>query len=405
MRRTSLIFGVCALLLSCDGALVDGLYQGEPIHTVQGIIARFDQKVPAFAVTSPKRVSLFWSPTGQTNVPVGQLVEQSTVSVAVEALSDFRLEIFHPPATELYVSQTPAYAIALLLVYADVDNDGRFSEASDLLLGGALDHVVVYAPQALDAESSFARLDIPAGFFTVQTPVTCVKPVDTEPVCAESDVPSDWGRRCDMEGAFCEEESICLSFGDDNAPGICGFPQALLACVPPGARAVDEIWMPGCVVDEDCASFSGTFCDIANGLCQPAEAPCAGTIVPGVSCARDEDCGSEAGLCLLGDPLSFVSYTNGYCVYDDAKLDCRPADGTLVIDVECDRAVDDSECFEVEVSRWYRACTSDDDCRGAEGYRCDPFINTCSVAAPLELVVDGGFSPEADMVPLCTDWD
>lgn len=94
----------------------------------------------------------------------------------------------------------------------------------------------------------------------------------------------------------------------------------------------------------------------------------------GEGCATDADCGT-GGACLTRDRTAV--WTGGYCVQLFVEGGCEPRGGRLVGDA------------------WHRGCDDDDDCRLADGYRCEEDV--CVPGAPVALVVDPSFV----LAPLC----
>ena len=408
-RRVAAALGLTALALAgCGEPLASGGYRGEPLFEVRGFIGRFTT-IPRELLDHPKRISLFWSPSADAGWSSGRLMEQAEVSVAVEALSNFTLTLYHPPEEAALLDRDPALGVALLLVYVDVDGDGAWRpERGDVLIGGATDQVLLYAPASIPAERSLTGAAVPEGFYLVETPLLCQEPQADAP-CDDA-LAAPLGRACDSDAA-CGPAGLCLDgLLEPTDAGSCLLIADGLGCTPEGGRLVTfaGLWAPACREQRDCDAFPEHTCNTAQGycartggaaLCEPGRAE------PGRACATDGDCG-EAGECLLED-LDRV-YSGGYCVYDADALGCLPEQGVALCDDRCDLDLPEEElfaCFEQscdgedDALLWFRGCQADADCR--EGYWCDPFTLACSAFPEVELIIATDFSIEEDVFELC----
>ncbi|MEO1270245.1 MAG: hypothetical protein AAFX99_19325 [Myxococcota bacterium] len=397
---------------SC-GELASGQYRGEPLFEVEGFIGRFTT-IPRELLDQPKRISLFWSPSGETQVPVEMLVEQPEVSVEIEALSNFTLSLYHPPQPEAMLAQEPALGVALVLVYVDVDGNGRYSAAQgDVLIGGSVDQVLFYAPEPIPAERSLTGLPIPQGFYLVETPLFCQELEDGVALC-ESEVSDVLGRSCN-DDTGCGDAGLCIwpEPSDDNIAGSCMLLDDALECQPRGGVELPfgDLWAPACTSQSDCEAYPEHTCDGFEGACvlTPGARLCDAEsgVQPGLPCTMDTDCG-PLGTCLLEDMGRL--YPGGYCIYAAHRLGCIPSEGTQLCMDTC--AVDlsfdgyttcvEQSCGEGGESMfWHQSCRQDDDCRA--DYQCDPFSRTCNAVLEAELIIATDFALELDLFPLCDD--
>lgn len=145
-----------ALLAACE-PLVDANYHGEPMLTLSGEI-HLDPAMGQHGAdwsarpTGPLRLALLWAEvSGGPDTSVAT-VEQQAMTTA-ELPAHFTLTLFIPPDASLLAPEpdgTGQYALGLTVVYVDGDGDGRWSQARDTLVGGALGHAVVYTPKGTD---------------------------------------------------------------------------------------------------------------------------------------------------------------------------------------------------------------------------------------------------------------
>jgi hypothetical protein len=143
--------------------------------------------------------------------------------------------------------------------------------------------------------------------------------------------------------AVCAERSCVYRSRDAMCPG--GRCDATIGCVGPGTDA-------GAIRD---APSSADTAPVDGPM--SLDAPGAMTGGVGAACSSDADCapiGGTAATCLAS--LGKFPLPGGYCT-----IECM--DGSM--------CGPDGECLRLAGSICVRRCSSDDDCRAAEGYRCD----------------------------------
>jgi hypothetical protein len=102
-----------------------------------------------------------------------------------------------------------------------------------------------------------------------------------------------------------------------------------------------------------------------------------GCSVPlGAACASDADCGQ--GTCLTREGDDF--YAGGYCAGGGAAGACVPAGSTFL-------AYGDAP----EDEFYVKHCSSDQQCRTAEGYSCDVLLEACLPRLPIEVSISQPF--------------
>lgn len=154
------------LAAGCGDPLVDGDYPGVPLLELAGTIV-FASVEEIQDARGQLRLALFW------------LHEPSSVAPdeAVTELADQRVTISGLPgayALRSYVPPPPAVrrelpgiggelAIASILLYVDIDEDGAWSPGVDWLVGGSRSDVVVWAAEPLVLD----EVTLDAGYHTV----------------------------------------------------------------------------------------------------------------------------------------------------------------------------------------------------------------------------------------------
>lgn len=137
-------------LCGCD-AFVTGQYQGDPLLTLEGSIlvseqARLDGDVPI-------RVSIFWVQSELEGLEDLEVVGEQTVGARAAQPAQYTLEIYHPPAASaLMTTHNGTMAIAVVLIYEDVNGDGRRDPAREAVLGGSGQYAVLYTPHGLSED-------------------------------------------------------------------------------------------------------------------------------------------------------------------------------------------------------------------------------------------------------------
>ncbi len=155
--RTYFLVGMLALwTCGCGDALVPGDYEGEPLIQVSGNIELWETDLLTRVDASNIRVSLFWNRNDEElGIPEDFSQEQQVVFEG-NALTSYDLVLYHnPPPNALFPINDAGdkVAVAQIVLYADENGDGRWSSvAEDTALGGAQNHVLVYAPQPVESE-------------------------------------------------------------------------------------------------------------------------------------------------------------------------------------------------------------------------------------------------------------
>lgn len=164
MRGAGLL--IATGLVACGDPLVGETYLGTPIFELAGPVKTEVARVPAGH--GPVRARLFW--VGAGSVPLEQEAELSS------QLLGFSMHLFEaPPASALHGEL--GIGLAIIALFADVDGDGVFDGAQDLLLGASRQHLVVHAPRPVRAGDPAADLVglLPAGYhlFEHDAPSQC----------------------------------------------------------------------------------------------------------------------------------------------------------------------------------------------------------------------------------------
>jgi len=381
---------VAGTLIACD-PVVDGRYRGEPMFSFEGELVQYEGLA---AQEHEFRTTLLWLRELKAD-PVTQLprlddaVEQASVSVELRFPSTFRVDLFAPPVDEMLLPS--GIGVALVVVYEDRDANGRLTpDASPSeLVGGAPYEALVYAVDEVAARAAPFDEPIAAGFQLVRVPLFCG--------VALAPCTTTLGAPCEDDGA-CGPEGICLLELDGVTwpGGACGLPFDAVTCeVPADAGLYDDLSgalyaIEGCEGDGECRE--GYRCDATAGGCLPRDLPrfasfkaerAAGCDAPlGAPCASDAACGE--GVCLLRS--NGESFPGGYCALPVASASCTPRDGRAIA---WDFTSDDAD------THWFRACTSDADCRTAEGYLCDAWLEVCLPTSPVALELGPDYRPPA----------
>ncbi len=152
MRRTAVI--ACCLLVGCGEPLATGDYLGEPLLSLEGNIylAESDGLVP-----SNLSVALFWTDdlTAQwLDDSAAQVTEQNAVTTSTFP-ARYHLTLFEPPSPEVLREIPDAdgqLATAVILVYSDLNLDGRLNLSEEPVVGGSLEYIVAFSPNPTDSE-------------------------------------------------------------------------------------------------------------------------------------------------------------------------------------------------------------------------------------------------------------
>jgi hypothetical protein len=177
VRRVLLALFLCA----CGDPLVEGGYRGEPIFKVRGETLFLPSPVPGEEITH--RASAFWNVDAAGSIA---LVEQTSVTTEVFLPDVFDVIFFLPPEPQHF--QSPSLAVGILIIYADADRDGRWSEGTDGLL-------------AVTTRQGFTY-SVSTGFSIVELPTQCPELAGAP----ESVPPAIGARRCDSPERSCGDQ-------------------------------------------------------------------------------------------------------------------------------------------------------------------------------------------------------
>jgi hypothetical protein len=139
---------------ACGDAAVDGEYRGEALFTLTGKVA-LDLGAVTTTDSGELRAALFWAkPSGSADADIFDSV--TSVEQELGAASTFparyTLTIRRPPPASLIGTAADVhgrFAVALVLVYLDLNGDARWDHATESLVGSAPDSFVLYAPEGL----------------------------------------------------------------------------------------------------------------------------------------------------------------------------------------------------------------------------------------------------------------
>lgn len=212
-RKHIVLFWIALALIACGDPLVSGDYRGKvllrlsgPVDVPDGVafldLAMCEARVfecyaecetetcqacddgfdrcaanPPARQDAPFRLGIFWAQG--TGAPV---VQQFGLTVS-DFPAQYGVTIYAPPPQAvLQPAEEGRYALGLLIVYLDQDLDGRFSQGTDPVVGGADGRAVVYTPEGLSDER-FGSLD--AGYHRMSIVSICTP--DGGELLAESD--------------------------------------------------------------------------------------------------------------------------------------------------------------------------------------------------------------------------
>ena len=147
------LFAGCAVG-ACGDAAVDGEYRGEALFTLSGAVAT---EFGAVTTTDAGelRAALFWArPSGAADASLFESVTavEQELGAASAFPARYTLTIRRPPPASLLGTSTEVegrFAIALVLVYLDLDGDARWNHATESLVGSAAGAFILYAPDGL----------------------------------------------------------------------------------------------------------------------------------------------------------------------------------------------------------------------------------------------------------------
>lgn len=184
-RRFFMLFcAMFALATACSDALVDGTYRGEPLLRLHGDVriglsgttSGMDPMGPAAQMALPKgmlRLAFLWAHLAGAGGGAGMTTMEQQALTTAEFPAQYSVALFSPPPAHMLVPESDgsgSYGIGLLVVYIDANNDGRWTANTDPLVGGALDHAIVYTPGGTTG-AALGVLD--PGYHLTHTTGTC----------------------------------------------------------------------------------------------------------------------------------------------------------------------------------------------------------------------------------------
>lgn len=144
------------ILSGCGDPLVGPGYSGTPLFSLGGAVIQPDLRVPSSH--GDLRLGVFW--VGGD----GQVEQRARLD---SGLAEYTLTLFEPPPDSAFgfLSLVPAdtLAIGVMVLYAEVDPGGGFDPSSDLILGAAAQHLLVYVAEALVEGGAGASVFGPRG--------------------------------------------------------------------------------------------------------------------------------------------------------------------------------------------------------------------------------------------------
>ncbi len=151
-RCVPLVLGLAVALVGAAGcdAFVTGEYRGDPLLTLEGNILVAEEARLVGDV--PLRVSMFWVAADLGELDDLEVVGEQTVGARAAQPARYTLDIYHPPTQRaLTMTKDGEMAIAVILVYEDVNGNGRRESATERVLGGSGEYAVLFAPTGLGA--------------------------------------------------------------------------------------------------------------------------------------------------------------------------------------------------------------------------------------------------------------
>jgi len=139
---------LAAVLVGCGDPLVGADYLGEPLAVVDGQVILEDDR--GDIDWSKLHVSLFWS--GGSSVD-RRSEQQVVVETQFPAL--YTITVYTPPPERVLHpvgDGSASVALGMPLLYLDEDADQRWDPATERVLGGALDAILVYTTAPLEAD-------------------------------------------------------------------------------------------------------------------------------------------------------------------------------------------------------------------------------------------------------------
>lgn len=259
-----------AMLAACGAPLLPEGFRGAPILQFEGLIF---QGLGAEPDDSPLRAALFWTIEDRVSDRPADLVEQTSLEVAVRFPATFTVNVFDVPRDPRLAGGDSAYELGRLLVYSDLDRNHAMDEGE--LRGGAPLNVFLYLADPLPAERSPTLRPLGAGLHIVALPQPC----SAELAMTSTAVAEDCGVPL---GASCEEDADCGDGGycDRDMPGGYCVLFESTGCFPTGAAPIRQNYevfgggselgyLKGCSSSGECREAEGYSCADWASACMP----------------------------------------------------------------------------------------------------------------------------------------
>lgn len=151
---------------ACGDPLVDGDYPGVPLLELEGTIT-FTSIEEIQDARGQLHLALFWLAEQSSVAPGEAVTELADQLVSISGLpGTYALRMYVPPPASVR-RELPGIAgelaIASILLYVDVDEDGAWTPGIDWLVGGSRSDVVVWAA----AELEVGEVTLEPGYHTV----------------------------------------------------------------------------------------------------------------------------------------------------------------------------------------------------------------------------------------------
>ena len=294
MKRT-LLGGLCAgaMLVGCGDAAVDGNFRGDALFTLTGKVA-LDLGAVATTDSGELRAALFWAkPTGSPDAAIFDSVTavEQELGAASTFPARYTLTIRRPPPATLIGTAADVqgpFAVALVLVYLDLNGDARWDHATESLVGSAPDSFVLYAPEGLSGGRYGA---VTPGFHLLVEAIEG-QPCEATPLqgdaenlllivdmrypghaLADLNCDGGWG---EWTGACPKLDHIAHDCRDPDGvrdPDMCAVCDGLLWA--PGAdQAACDAWLASCAHVADAHECEEAWEKCVEPLCEPGDDDC-----------------------------------------------------------------------------------------------------------------------------------
>jgi len=150
------------LLFSCGDPLATGDYRGEVMIHLEGhvqlVASDEDRNRPDSVINQSGilKMALFWSTEGvdvEIADPVMSIEHQAVMTGVFPA--KYSLDIHTPPPSSVLKSLPDTegkFAMGMLLVYVDYNENGKWDEESEWVIGGVPGKALVYTPDGIQSQ-------------------------------------------------------------------------------------------------------------------------------------------------------------------------------------------------------------------------------------------------------------